>query len=70
MATPWSVAVFPSHHPLRPGSHHTHSPLSRALATTQATFQFNSFFKTLIGKEIAVELKNDAALTGEPFVAR
>uniref|UniRef100_A0A6U3SK19 U6 snRNA-associated Sm-like protein LSm2 n=1 Tax=Octactis speculum TaxID=3111310 RepID=A0A6U3SK19_9STRA len=29
-----------------------------------ATFQFNSFFKTLIGKEIAVELKNDVALTG------
>jgi U6 snRNA-associated Sm-like protein LSm2 len=26
---------------------------------------FNSFFKTLIGKEIAVELKNDVALTGE-----
>jgi hypothetical protein len=26
---------------------------------------FFSFFKTLIGKEIAVELKNDVALTGE-----
>mmetsp|Transcript_77803 Transcript_77803/g.155810 ORF Transcript_77803/g.155810 Transcript_77803/m.155810 type:complete len:96 (+) Transcript_77803:102-389(+) len=26
---------------------------------------FFSFFKTLIGKEIAVELKNDVALTGK-----
>ena len=25
---------------------------------------FYSFFKTLVGKEIAVELKNDVALTG------
>ena len=25
---------------------------------------FNSFFKTLIGKEMAVELKNDVSLTG------
>mmetsp|Transcript_13813 Transcript_13813/g.19098 ORF Transcript_13813/g.19098 Transcript_13813/m.19098 type:complete len:95 (-) Transcript_13813:86-370(-) len=25
---------------------------------------FHSFFKTLVGKEIAVELKNDVALTG------
>jgi U6 snRNA-associated Sm-like protein LSm2 len=28
---------------------------------------FFSFFKTLIGKEIAVELKNDVALTGSYF---
>ncbi|KAJ8603143.1 hypothetical protein CTAYLR_004609 [Chrysophaeum taylorii] len=26
---------------------------------------FYSFFKTLVGKEVAVELKNDVALTGK-----
>ena len=37
-------------------------PLVLALHTWQSLFF--SFFKTLIGKEIAVELKNDVALTG------
>ena len=37
---------------------------SVSLASVLQSFFF-SFFKTLIGKEIAVELKNDVALTGE-----
>lgn len=36
-----------------------HQPRSEPLAQL-----FYSFFKTLVGKEIAVELKNDVALTG------
>lgn len=36
-------------------------PLNPALIACQL---FYSFFKTLVGKEIAVELKNDVALTG------
>ena len=48
-----------------------HAPSSLTLRSCLTTFIFRfilqlffSFFKTLVGKEIAVELKNDVVLTG------
>ena len=38
--------------------------VQRRNVTPNCTQLFYSFFKTLVGKEIAVELKNDVALTG------
>jgi U6 snRNA-associated Sm-like protein LSm2 len=44
----------------RPPYKHSLTPLSILLQTQI----FYSFFKTLVGKEVAVELKNDVVLTG------
>lgn len=49
-----------SHGPI----HNLALSLLRATLPCLAPQLFYSFFKTLVGKEIAVELKNDVALTG------
>lgn len=49
---------------LRRQSLSLHCLISSLFALPKPSQLFYSFFKTLVGKEVAVELKNDVALTG------
>ena len=48
-----------------PACHSTCRSLTPPSILSQSTQLFYSFFKKLVGKEVAVELKNDVELTGK-----